>query len=164
MEKKDLKVGMRIWKTVISIFLCYLIDLFRTGGNIFYAMIAAASCMGSNMENSKQTAHNRIIATLIGGFWGCVYITLGIFLNIKEDSIFRGMLISLLIIPTIKTACLLKEAKASYLSCVVLLSIVIIHGFDNNPYLFALNRIIDTLLGIIVSMVVNCLLPNKKEG
>ena len=35
------KVGMRIVKTVVAVFICFLIDVFRTGGIPFYSAIAA---------------------------------------------------------------------------------------------------------------------------
>ena len=46
----------------------------------------------------------------------------------------------------------------------VFLSVTISHGADVNPYLFAINRIIDTLIGIAVSLAVNAArLPRRKD-
>ena len=57
-------------------------------------------------------------------------------------------LISFMIIPVIYITVLLKKTSASYISCVVFMSVTVSHGADVNPYLFAINRMIDTLIGI----------------
>ncbi len=50
-----------------------------------------------------------------------------------------------------------------YFSCVVFLSIVVIHIGDANPYLFVFNRVMDTMIGIIIGMLVNSVrLPRRK--
>lgn len=50
-----------------------------------------------------------------------------------------------------------------YFSCVVFLSIVVIHIGDANPCLFVFNRVMDTMIGIIVGMLVNSVrLPRRK--
>ena len=49
-------------------------------------------------------------------------------------------------------------------TCVVFMSITVSHGADVNPYLFALDRCIDTLIGIAVSLCVNLFrLPRRKN-
>ena len=51
--------------------------------------------------------------------------------------------------------------SASYISCVVFMSITVSHAMDVNPYLFAINRMIDTLIGIFVALFINGVhLPN----
>ena len=39
--------------------------------------------------------------------------------------------------------------------CVVFLSIALTHSFDDNPYLFVFNRVLDTFIGIGVGLAVN---------
>lgn len=54
------------------------------------------------------------------------------------------------------------KTNAAYFSCVVFLSIVMVHIGDSNPYHFVLNRVVDTLIGIAVSMLINaCHLPRR---
>lgn len=46
----------------------------------------------------------------------------------------------------------------------VFLSIVVIHIGDANPYLFVFNRVMDTMIDIIIGMLVNSVrLPRRKE-
>lgn len=60
-----------------------------------------------------------------------------------------------MVIPIIYTTLLLKKKNASYFACVVFLSIVVNHIGDNNPYLFVFNRVLDTLIGIFLSLIIN---------
>lgn len=68
------KVGGRTAKTVIAIFLCFLVDTIRQSSQPFYAPIAAILCMQRNMEDSFRVALNREIATIIGGIWGILVL------------------------------------------------------------------------------------------
>ena len=44
------------------------------------------------------------------------------------------------------------------------MSIVISHVADANIYVFALNRILDTLIGIFIAIVINAIhIPHRKE-
>ena len=57
---------------------------------------------------------------------------------------------------------LLKMTDTSYFSCVVFLSITVMHIQDANPYLFVLDRVLDTLIGVAVALLVNSVyLPRR---
>ena len=62
---------------------------------------------------------------------------------------------AMFIMPVIYTTVLIHKKNASYFSCVVYLSIVVNHLGDANPFLFVLDRSIDTLIGIAVGLFVN---------
>ena len=52
-----------------------------------------------------------------------------------------------------------------YITCVVFLSVTVAHGIDVSIYEFALNRILDTLIGIVVSLGVNAFhMPKEKNS
>lgn len=73
------------------------------------------------------------------------------------------LIVALMIIPVIYTTLLIKRPNASYFSCVVFLSITVNHIMDENPYLFVLNRVIDTFIGIAIGMLVNSArLPRRR--
>ena len=74
MKPYSLKIGGRIWKTVIAVFLCLCIDAVRVGGVPFYAAIAAILCVQRNQKDSFQVAMNREISTVIGGIFGMLFL------------------------------------------------------------------------------------------
>lgn len=102
---------------------------------------------------------------MIGAIYGLIMILVEYyFLPITYDFI-RYLIISLLIIPVIYTTIIFNKKNASYFSCVVFLSIVVMHIDDNNPYIFVLNRVLDTLIGIILALIVNTArIPRKKKN
>ena len=70
MKISPLKVGGRTIKTVIAVFLCFLVDTVRSSNTAFYAAIAAILCIQRTPKDSLREALNREIATIIGGLWG----------------------------------------------------------------------------------------------
>lgn len=53
-----LKVGGRTIKTVIAVFLCFLVDTVRTANTAFYAAIAASLCIQRTPKDNSN-AWNR---------------------------------------------------------------------------------------------------------
>ena len=69
------KIGMRIVKTAIAVFLCFLIDLLRNHQGVpFYSAIAAILCMQPFVSNSVKVAFNRSVGTFIGGLFGMLVL------------------------------------------------------------------------------------------
>lgn len=159
------KIGMRIVKTAIAVFLCFLIDLLRNHQGVpFYSAIAAILCMQPFVSNSVKVALNRSVGTFIGGLFGMLVLLAERAWLPKGMPILQYFIVSLCVVALIYITVVLKKTSASYITCVVFLSVTISHGADVNPYLFAINRIIDTLIGIAVSLAVNAArLPRKKD-
>ncbi len=165
MEAIAFKIGLRTTKTVISVFLCFLLDSMRTGGIPFYATIAAILCVQQDLKNSWTIAKNREVATIIGGLWGMLFLFLESRIIAFEPEILRQLVLSLMLIPIIHFSVMIHQPKATFLMCVVFLSVTVTHGGDNNPFLFAVNRILDTSMGIAVALVVNAIPFEKlKKG
>ncbi|GAA0771549.1 hypothetical protein GCM10008908_16000 [Clostridium subterminale] len=158
------RIGMRIIKSAVAVFVCFLIYLIRGTGMPFYSAIAAILCMQQGVESTKKVGLNRTIGTLIGGAFGVVVLLLERRFIPEAMLGLRYLLVSVAIIPLIYTTILLERQTASYISCVVFLSVAINHGEDIVPYAFAINRIIDTLIGIFVALGVNAMrLPKKRN-
>ena len=158
------KIGMRMVKSAIAVFFCFAIYLIRGDGIPFYSAIAAVLCMQPDVSNSWKVAFNRIVGTLIGGFFGMLVMLFEQRFIPPEFAPAKYLLISVMIIPLIYCSVLVKKPTASYITCVVFMSVTVSHGQDANAYLFALNRILDTLIGIFVSLGVNTFhLPRRKN-
>ncbi len=166
-EKKIVipKIGMRMIKSSVAVFICFLIHMLRGGeGDPFYSVIATILCMQPQVENSRKVAFNRIFGTLIGAM-------VGIFVLLIQQNVIpanwilvKYILVSFAIIPTIYITLLFKKPTASYISCVVLMSLTIIHGTDSSPFGFAYNRVVETIIGILVSLAVNVAqLPRRRQ-
>lgn len=159
------KIGLRILKSAVAVFLCFVIYLLRgCRGVPFYSAIAAILCMQPYVANSLKVALNRTIGTLIGGALGLPILLLELRFFPAENSVLKYLLVSAMVIPLIYLTLLVKKPSASYITCVVFLSVTVSHVTDPNPYLFAINRMLDTLIGIFVSLGVNSIrIPRHKN-
>lgn len=152
-------IGARIIKSSIAVGLCMAVYFMRTllpvgNGIPFYGALAALWCMQPYSDTTKNNAVQRSVGTLTGAFYGLLFLLL-----------FRGMELSvpmlvyisasIFIVPVIYTTVVMDKRNASFFSCVVFLSIALTHSFDENPYLFVLNRVVDTFIGIIIGVAVN---------
>ena len=160
-------IGMRIIKSAAAVFLCFMIDLLRGGAGVpFYSAIAAVLCMQPYVSNSIKVALNRVVGTLTGGCAGMALLLFERAFLPRDWPVVQYLLVSLMVIVLIYITVLLRETSASYITCVVFMSVAVSHGMDVNPYLFAFNRILDTLIGIGVSLAVNSAhlpLPRRRE-
>ncbi|WP_282919552.1 FUSC family protein [Ignavigranum ruoffiae] len=156
------RIGWRTLKTLLAVYLCLQIDHFRPGGIPFYSAIAAIYCMQGSPQSSWQGAKHRELATVVGGLWGMAFIFVE-HQYLKNWSLeYREIALTLMLIPIIQFSIWIKQTKATFLMCVVFLSVTLSHGYDEAPILFAFNRILDTSIGIITALIVNYLLPSSQ--
>ncbi len=158
------KIGKRILKSSFAVFLCFVVNMLRNQtGVVFYSCIAAVLCIQQDVQHTKKVGLNRVVGTFIGGLFGLLYLIIREYIPFQTD-FFLYCIISLMIIPIIYVTVVFKKTSASYISCVVFMSITVSHGMDQNPFLFACNRMLDTLIGIGVAYAVNRVhLPYKKR-
>ncbi len=163
---KIMPVGLRMIKTSIAVFICLIIYLLRGQQGIpFYSVIAAIFCMETDLGNSKSNAKARTFGTFNGAFWGCIVLVINTYILKDTPTLWKHLFVSISVIPVIYTAVLLKKQAVSFFSGVVFLSITVNHLSDSNPYLFVLNRVLDTLIGVAVSIIVNQIsLPRRHNN
>nr|WP_294680895.1 HAD hydrolase family protein [uncultured Anaerotignum sp.] len=158
------RVGMRMVKTALAVAVCFLLYFLRGEEGVpIFSTIAAIICMQPYTENSIQVAINRIFATLLGAVFALLVLHLIRYIP-YEVRILRYMVISFAVIPVMYVTVLLKRTGASALSGIVLLS-VCLSNVGYTPLEGAINRSVETIIGILVSLGVNNLhLPRRKTG
>lgn len=147
--------GLRIIKTFIAVTLAMVVSAHRPGEGLpFYSAIAAIICLKSDVEGSREIGKNRIIGTFLGGFCGLIYL-----LIIPPDTLPENIeliLISFLTSIIIWVMSMLDKPKAISIMAIVFLSITINHGKEDVlPFLFAFNRTLDTMIGVISAIIIN---------
>lgn len=148
--------GMRTVKSAVAVLICLCIGTLRgESGMPFYSAIAAVLCMQPDIVGSLKTAAQRTLATLIGGFMGLMLLLLERYVLPPLPLLLHYVLVAVAIIPLIHMTVMMKKTDVSYVTCVVFLSVVISHASDLSPLLFSVNRMLDTLIGIVVSLLVN---------
>lgn len=160
-------IGLRIIKSALAVFLCYIVDILRVGnGIVFYSQLSALWCMQDYTYETKNNAKQRTVGSVIGAFYGLIVLVIFNKLPLVDELqyLFRTLAVSLSIVLVIYTTVVLNRRTASYFSCVVFLSIVVNHANDINPYIFVLNRLLDTMIGIVIGVGINTIRLKRKQN
>ena len=172
MERKEAKrrlplPGQRIVRTVLGIWLCFLIYLLRgRSGMPFFSAIAAMQCIQPDTRSMRPVIQNSIIGTFVGGLWGLVLLLIETRLVGESipDAGIHLLLMGLFAGLVLYFCVLLKIQETAYFSAVVMLSVAINLGGDAGPVLYMLHRMTDTLIGIAVAELINRLhLPRVRD-
>ncbi len=171
-EKKKKKMpipGQRIIRSAIAVACCFVIYYIRGQQGIpFYSALAVLQCIQPYTDSTKNMGKKRTTGTLIGAFWGLIMLLILIAVSggKMEDmhvSILQYLLISVFTGVVLYSTVLLDCTNSSYFSCVVFLSITVNHITDENPFLFVLNRVVDTMIGVVLAILINKVhMPRKK--
>jgi len=152
------KVGMRNIKTCIAVALCAFIYAFFPENSPAFACIGAIFGMGSDLQNSKLHGGNRFFGTLIGGLIGMALFR--IHLAFYPEGGHTWLLVPLVFIGTM---ILIVLCQMFWVGGVqpggVVLCIVLFNTPLDNYVSYALWRIFDTGVGVLIALVVNSCFP-----
>lgn len=154
--------GMRIFKTGLASLICLIFSR-ALGGYPFFAVIAAIICMKPTIEDSLDVGLHRILGTFIGGLFGMVLLSVYSYFDIKSGRMLTDILTMLGLMVLIKILAYFHRSPATVITCVVYTSILLLplaHGQSIVQY--SMMRVLDTLLGVVVAILVNELLPNHR--
>lgn len=146
-----MKIGLRNIKTALAVSLCILLFQLMDRPYPFYACIAAVICMQRSVVHSFRVGRDRIIGTVLGGLVG-----LGIYLVLGPSWYATGLGIVLVIYFCNQFG---KQASVS-IACIVLIAIMT-NLKEVTAVAYAANRVLDTLIGIVVAIAINRLIPGK---
>lgn len=144
------KIGLRNIKTAISATLCALIYML-VGRNPTFACIGAVFGMDNNMGSPWKTGGNRLIGTIIGGFLGMGFFYLS---QISNSKILQILTLFIGIILLIYISQLLNFSGAIQAGSVVFY-IIMLNTPENEYVSYALNRMLDTGIGVVMSVFIN---------
>ncbi|MGL5439040.1 MAG: FUSC family protein [Filifactoraceae bacterium] len=156
-EHNKYHIGWRNIKTGIAVLVCLIIG--RMVGNYepLYACTAAVICMKDTIENSLKHGIIRMKATIMGGIISICFLAVNQYLPFLA---YNEVIVPFAIIITIYCCSILEWKEASALASVVVLVILLMHNGSQDRYAYAINRIIETLMGIVVAIIVNsCVVP-----
>ncbi len=161
-------IGQRITKTAIAVFLCLLVFHLRgiQGASLSSeACITAIICMQPYVRDTREFAVNRVAGTLIGSFWGLLFLLLCLlFPDLANHRLLLYALMALGVIVSLYGAVAIRMADASSLAAIVFICIVIAFPEIESPLQQAFYRISDVLLGTFIAIGVNVFrLPRDKN-
>lgn len=155
-EKRVPKLGLRSIKTAISTTLCAIVYIL-INRNPTFACIGAVFGMETSTEHPFKSGGNRLIGTIIGGFLG-----MGLFYlqNQSTNKIVQIIFLLIGIILLIFISQFLGYPGAIQGGAVVFY-IVMLNTPADQTVSYAINRMIDTGVGVVISLFINVLLSRK---
>ena len=151
------RIGMRNIKTAIAATLCALVYYFFDRSPAF-ACIGAIFGMGSDYDMSKLHGGNRFFGTLVGGFIGMGLFA--IYAELFPDGSNRWLLIPLTFVGVV---ILIVACQYIWVGGIqpggVVLCIILFNTPVETYVSYALNRILDTGIGVLAAFFVNAMLP-----
>lgn len=148
------KVGMRIIKTVIAVVLTLEISKLLNINSPILAGIAAIMTMETSVSESFKTGKYRMYGTMLGGIIALI-ITQVLPINFITTAI--GLFVILYISKVLKWKDAVRMAMIVFL-------VIIIDYEDGYRFSYALNRTLDTFVGVIVGTAINYFIrPPKIE-
>lgn len=158
------KIGLRTIKSGIAVFFCLLL----LPKEPFFACLTAVICLQDTVSNSIHMGINRGGGTIIGATCGLVFL---LFFRLLDNTIPNAIIAKILVYTIISVGVILmiyicnlwKRPGAINITCIAFLGVTTAHA-HTDPLFYAVNRIIETILGIIISVLVNKLItppPHK---
>ena len=158
----QLHIGIRMIKTALAVFVCAVFGWLRDSDPV-NAMIAALICMDKDLHGTRSKASNRIIATLIGGCVGLVFLGLAELLHIRNIPLLYYLMMSAMLIPIFLLTINLNVRDSASLGCVILIIMAVNHEPGTAAVIYALNRLVDTLFGIVVTFIINLMIAPPED-
>lgn len=153
-------VGMRNIKTAIATTLCALVYHFLDRSPAF-ACIGAIFGMGADMRDSRMHGGNRLFGTMIGGFLGMALFW--VHLQFDPTGTERFSLVPLMFVGTILLILLCQKFWVGGIQPGgVVLSLLLFNTPVDTYVSYALNRILDTAVGVIVALAINHYFPRER--
>jgi len=138
-------IGLRTYKTGLSIVVTLLISELISTVNPFFATIAAVFAMESSISATFTAARDRIYGTILGAIVAIIFSSL---FPVNPISIGFGIIIVIYICNFFKWQGTIK------ISSIVFLAIIL--GFNQgDQFEYALYRTIDTFIGVSISTLIN---------
>ena len=152
------RIGMRIIKTVVAVFLCGVLGYLREAP-AFYSMIAAVVCIQNSAGKTIESSVNRMIGTLIGGMVGVLVVYSLDTLGILYIELVRYAVLALMLIPIIEICLAIKKPGCAAMACIVFLCVTINHSIGDTPAVYSIDRLFETLVGVALACGIDILLP-----
>ena len=171
MKRKLPLPGWRNIKSTAAVMICFLVFApwwgytpVETGGPLdqigpFYACVAAVICMQSSVESTIKSGLSRLFGTLVGGLIGLA----GVSITISSDNLlFLTLMIGVGTMLSIYLCVLARQSQACSIAVVVYCAIMLSHSGDER-YFYAIARMGETAVGILVAVVINQVLPDRRD-
>lgn len=160
------RIGMRVVKTIVAVAVCMLISLLSKDTNIIsVSAVSAIVTLRTSSRDTLQAGLLRIIGTLIGGLLGLLCVALEGVIPFYSQGLYV-LIIPLMMLLDFYICNVLNLTEAAAISSIVVLLVAShVNMAAGEALSYAGQRVIDTLIGVVVATAVNLLIyPRKGSG
>lgn len=143
-------IGLRTVKTGLAVILALLLDSLRPTPIPIFAAIGAIVVMSRTLSDAITAATTQLAGITCGALAGCLFTLL--FPNDRYIAIGLGLI---LLIPICQP---LRIGFAVPLTCIVFVSVCLYDPARGTPVAYAINRFLDTSIGLATGFVINAVL------
>ncbi len=154
------RIGMQDIKIAIAVGICLFASMFINIINVLPAGISAILCMHTSVHKSIREGIKRVCSTIIGAITGVIAVNL---YQLKMNNLLFTVYTAAGILLTIYICNLLTMSHMSALAACITFLLVIVTCQGDELYYLAFLRVIATFFGILITVVVNRLIPSKKK-
>lgn len=161
MKNNKVRLGLRTLKTGLSVFLCILVFHIFQRQSPMIACLSAVFALRQDVSTSVSFGVSRIVGNLIGGSFGLIY-----FLMIKR--IDGSFYLELIVIPLLVILLIVVAdafgMNAGIIGATATLLMIIFTVPETQSFGYALERVLDTVIGTTIALTVNHLIkPNHNQ-
>lgn len=154
--------GLRIIKTSLAVFLClvlYSLAPFPDTSKVTTALVATIISLRSTIKESFAVSFTRIQSTFVGAVFGLLVLMIKDRYQLDDKSFVYALLLSLFaaLIIWISVSFLKSDGAGLGSITFLIISLGTLEGIS--PHYIAIARFFDTLIGIVIALLVNRLLP-----
>lgn len=153
-------LGLRSFKTALATALTALLYAFTPSRNPTFACIGAIFGTGADREESRRSGGNRFFGTMIGGFIGLALYKVE-HLIAPEGHYWLRLLLVFIGVVALVVLCLLCRWPGGVQPGGVVLCIILFSTPPNHID-YAINRMIDTGVGVLIALALNELLSRSR--
>ena len=147
-------VGMRNVKTALAVAISVIVaEIFHLQSPFFVATGALIS-METTVKKGINAGIARVLGTIMGGLIGIITVL------IAPSNIFSLFLGTVLLITLLN---ILKWQDSISIACVVF-CVIMITMTNENIVLYAFQRTVDTIVGIVISIIINYLISPPSDS
>ncbi|WP_053943185.1 FUSC family protein [Kallipyga gabonensis] len=157
--------GMRILKTCLSILLCLTVDYIRQASNFYDASIATIVTLRQDTKRTWKAGFFRVLGTFAAGIYASCFVTiLSNYTNLERYSLPYLLLVGLFVIPLMQVLVLLKQKDTVTIATIVFLLICVSDSANKQPVVYAMTRVLNNIIGVIIALFINWFPPLNKMG
>ena len=150
-------VGMRNIKTALATSFCALVYYF-VGRSPAFACIGVIFGMGSDLQDAQKNGGNRLFGTIIGGILGIILFR--IYLIFMPQGGHSLLLVPLMFIGTVLLILLCQMFWVGGVQPGGVVLCILLFNTPVDTYIdYAMNRIFDTAVGVLLALFVSFVLP-----